>query len=145
MRASSAVVTPRAMSSRAVVFARWGAASYVIWSILHLQAAYAVYKLAAGVPVSMVQGRLLQDAWNLLAFSVTGAGTAMVLNWRNNTWGYWINAGIIGVADLGFVFFVLIPGHMPIWPGVVGPVFWLVGLILTTLGITGRGSTANDH
>lgn len=133
------------MSSKGVVVARWGAASYVIWSVLHLQAAYAVHKLALGVPVSMVQGRLLQDAWNLLAFSVAGAGTAIVLNWRNSTWGYWINAGIISIADLGFVFFVLIPGHMPIWPGIVGPVFWLVGLILTTLGITARDSAAKDH
>lgn len=126
------------MSSRAVVFARLGAASYVIWSILHLLAAYAVYKLAVGVPVSMVQGRLLQDAFNLLAFSVAGAGTSIVLNWRNDPWGYWINVGIISVADLGFVFFVLIPGHMPLWPGVIGPAFWLAGLILTTLGITAR-------
>lgn len=130
------------MTSRALVFARLGAASYVIWSILHLRAAYAVYKLAVGVPVSMVQGRLLQDAFNLLAFSVAGAGTSIALNWRNDTWGYWINVGIIGVADLGFVFFVLIPGHMPIWPGVIGPVFWLAGLILTTLGITARHSVA---
>jgi hypothetical protein len=133
------------MSNKGAVFARWGAASYVIWSILHLQAAYAVYKLAVSVPVSMVQGRLLQDAWNLLAFSVAGAGTAIVLNWRNSTWGYWINAGIISVADLGFLFFVLMPGHMAIWPGVIGPVLWLVGLILTTLGITARGSAAKDH
>jgi hypothetical protein len=145
MHTSSAGAVPRAMSSRAVVFARWGAACYVIWSILHLLAAYAVYKLAVGVPVSMVQGRLLQDAFNLLAFSVAGAGTSIVLNWRNDRWGYWINVGIISVADLGFVFFVLIPGHMPVWPGVVGPVFWLVGLILTTLGITARDSAVNDH
>ena len=145
MHASSAVAVPRVKGSRAVVLSRWGAASYVIWSILHLSAAYAVYKLAVGVPVSMVQGRLLQDAFNLLAFSVAGAGTAIVLNWRNDIRGYWINAAIISVADLGFVFFVLIPGHMPIWPGVVGPVFWLVGLILTTLGITARDSVANDH
>ena len=144
MHASSPAAVPRA-SSRAIVFARWGAASYVIWSILHLRAAYAVYKLAVGVPVSMVQGRLLQDAFNLLAFSVAGAGTSIVLNWRNDTWGYWINAGIISVADLGFVFFVLIPGHMPLWPGVIGPVFWLVGLILTTRGITARDTVANEH
>jgi hypothetical protein len=108
------------MSNKGAVFARWGAASYVIWSILHLQAAYAVYKLAVSVPVSMV-------------------------HWRNSTWGYWINAGIISVADLGFLFFVLMPGHMAIWPGVIGPVLWLVGLILTTLGITARGSAAKDH
>ncbi len=122
------------MNKNGLVFARVGAGSYLIWSVLHLQAANAVYKLAVSGPVSMIQGRLLQDAWNLLAFSVAGAGIAMVLNWRNSAWGYWINAGIVGVADLGFIFFVVLPGHMPIWPGVVGPAFWLVGLIFTTLG-----------
>jgi hypothetical protein len=127
------------MNKNGLVFARVGAGSYLIWSVLHLQAANAVYKLAVSGPVSMIQGRLLQDAWNLLAFSVAAAGTAVVLNWRNSAWGYWINAGIVGVADLGFIFFVLLPGHMPIWPGVVGPVFWLVGLIFTTLGLIGRG------
>lgn len=133
------------MSHRGASFARMGAASYLIWSILHLQAAFAVYKLAAGAPVSMIQGRLLQDAWNLLAFSVAGAGTAIALNWHNSGWGYWINAGVIGVADLGFIFFVLIPGHMALWPGIVGPIFWLVGLLLTTLGITSRDSAGKDH
>jgi hypothetical protein len=37
---------------------------------------------------------------------------SLLLNWRNSTWGYWINAGVISVADLGFVSFVLIPGHI---------------------------------
>jgi hypothetical protein len=127
------------MNKNSLLFARAGAGSYLIWSVLHLQAANAVYKLAVSAPVSMIQGRLLQDAWNLLAFSVAAAGTAVVLNWWNSAWGYWINAGIVGVADSGFILFVLLPGHMPIWPGVVGPVFWLVGLIFTTLGLIGRG------
>ena len=145
MRTSSALTAPQAMSDRGVVFARLGAASYLIWSILHLKAADSVYELAASAPVSMIQGRLLQDAWNLLAFSVAGAGTAIVLNWRNSSWGYWINAAVIGVADLGFIFFVLIPGHMAIWPGLVGPIFWLVGLILTTVGIAARNRAGKDH
>ncbi len=80
----------------------------------------------------------MQDAWNLLAFSVAAAGVAMLLNWRNTAGGYWINAGIVGVADLGFIFFILWPGYMPIWPGVVGPVFWLLGLTFTALGLIDR-------
>jgi hypothetical protein len=127
------------MNKSGLLFARVGACSYLMWSVLHLQAANAVYKLAISGSVSMIQGRLLQDAWNLLAFSVAAAGTAVVLNWRNSAWGYWINAGVVGVADMGFILFILLPGYMPVWPGVVGPVLWLVGLMFTTLGFIGRG------
>lgn len=133
------------MSKKGLTFARLGASSYFIWSLLHLQAAKAVYQLAIGGPASMTQGRLLQDAWNLAAFSVAAAGTAIALNWRNSVSGYWINLGIVSVADLGFVFFVLIPGHMAIWPGVAGPIFWIVGLLLTTAGVVARDRTTSTR
>lgn len=88
----------------------------------------------------MVGGRLLQDAWNLAAFSVAGAGIAISLNWRNSIWGYWINLSVISVADVGFILFVLVPGYMPLWPGIVGPMFWALGLILTSYGRLARSS-----
>jgi hypothetical protein len=27
----------------------------------------------------------------------------------------------------GLIFFVLIPGYMPLWPGLAGPVLWILG------------------
>jgi hypothetical protein len=115
--------------------ARLGAASYAVWALLHLQAAWAVYQLGCHGAVSMVQGRLFQDAWNLACFSAAGIGVALTLNWRNNRWGYWINLAVIGVADTGFIIFVLLPGYLPPWPGLLGPLVWLVGLALTTIGL----------
>jgi hypothetical protein len=38
----------------------------------------------------MAQGRIFQDAWNLLFFDVTAMVIALTLNIRNNAWGYWI-------------------------------------------------------
>jgi hypothetical protein len=38
------------------------------WGCLHLQAAYAVYHMGAALEPGMVQGRVFQDAWNLLFF-----------------------------------------------------------------------------
>ena len=29
--------------------------------------------------------------------------------------------------------FVLVPGHGPLWPGLVGPIFWIAGLILSSV------------
>jgi hypothetical protein len=119
--------------------ARLGAISYAIWALLHLQAAWAVYKLGHGVNPSMIQARLFQDAWNLACFSVAGLGIALAFNWRNDRWGYWINLAVISVADLGFINFVLLPGYLPPWPGLLGPIFWLLGLVLTTFGrVRGR-------
>jgi hypothetical protein len=57
----------------------------------------------------MAQGRVFQDAWNLLFFGVTAIAVALTLNIRNSAWGYWINLGVLALADTGLIFFVLIP------------------------------------
>jgi hypothetical protein len=64
------------MADRTVTYARLGAASYFIWGMLHLAAAYSVYRLGLTVPPSEVQGRVFQDAWDLFFFSVTAMGIA---------------------------------------------------------------------
>jgi hypothetical protein len=110
-----------------------GAICYALWGCLHLQAAYAVFRVGAALEPGMVQGRVFQDAWSLLFFGVTAIAVALTLNIRNNAWGYWINLWILGLADTGLIFFILIPGHMPLWPGIAGPVLWILGWILTTL------------
>ena len=110
-----------------------GAICYALWGFLHLQAAYAVYRVGAALEPGMAQGRVFQDAWNLLFFGVTAIVVALTLNIRNNAWGYWINLGVLTLADTGLIFFILLPGYMPLWPGVAGPVLWVLGWIFTTL------------
>ena len=128
---------------------RLGSVSYFVWGLLHLQAAYSVYKVGASVEAGMVQGRLYQSAWNLLFFSVCAIAVALTLNWRNDRLGYWINAGVITLADTGFIFFVLIPGYISPWPGILGPVFWIGGWILTSIALVGnekrQDATASPH
>lgn len=118
-----------------------GAIVYALWGCLHLGAAYAVYHVGAALEPGMVQGRIFQSAWNLLFFGVTAIAVALTLNIRNNAWGYWINLGVLGVADTGLIFFVLVPGYMPLWPGLAGPVLWILGLTLTTLAYFRAAST----
>lgn len=110
-----------------------GAIAYALWGCLHLEAAYAVRRLGANLEPGMVQGRVFQDSWNLLFFGVTAIAVALTLNIRNSAWGYWINLGILALADTGLIFFVLIPGYMPLWPGLAGPVLWALGATFTTL------------
>jgi len=52
---------------------------YVIWGLLHLQAAYMVYRLATSLEPGMAHGRMVQHAWNLLFASVAAIGIAVTL------------------------------------------------------------------
>jgi hypothetical protein len=117
-----------------IVFARIGAVCYVLWGLVHYDAVYNVYHIALGVPPSMVQGRLFQDAFYLFAFATTGIVLAITMNWRNSRAGFWLTALILAVADVPFILFVLVPGYAPFWPGVLGPALWVAGMIFTGLG-----------
>ena len=115
-----------------------GAVFYIIWACLHLLAAYSVYALGRSLDSSMVQARIFQNAWNLLFFSIIAISVAATLNWRNSVWGYWINFAAVGIADTGFIFFVLVPGYTPVWPGIVGPVFWVLATTFSTIALLAR-------
>jgi len=119
-----------------------GAICYVLWGCLHLRAAYAVYRVGADLAPGMAQGRVYQDSWNLLFFGVTAIVIALTLNIRNSNWGYWINLCVLALADTGLIFFVIVPGYMPLWPGLAGPVLWMIGWILTTLAYLRTPSSA---
>jgi hypothetical protein len=117
------------------VFARLGSVTYVLWGLLHIEAARRVYMLGQSIDPGMIQGRIYQDAWSLLFFAIFGIVVAVYLNWRNSCLGYWLNLIVVSAADLGYIFFVLIPGYVPLVPGGLGPLLWVLALIFSTLGI----------
>lgn len=104
------------------MFHRIGAALYLLWGIVHVGAAVETYRVAAALEFGPIQGRVFEDAWFLLFFAALAAVVAVTMNWKNNNTGYWINLVGSSVADIGFIAFVLIPGHIAIVPGIVGPV-----------------------
>ncbi len=117
------------------LFAKLGAVTYVLWGLLHIQAARLVYGLGQTLEPGMIQGRIFQDAWNLLFFALFGIVVAIFLNWKNSLLGYWINLVVVSAADLGFIVAILVPGYVPLVPGVLGPLLWLLALLFSTLGI----------
>lgn len=119
-------------SPAALVLARAGAIAYVIWALLHFQAAWKVYELGKSMPPGMASGRVLQDAWNLFCFASFAVIGAIGFNWRHDVRGWWINLAVVSATDIGFIAYVLVPGYMPMWPGLLGPIFWVVGLVLST-------------
>jgi hypothetical protein len=122
------VMTARTMSVLGSVF-------YLIWAALHVQAAYGVAQLGDSVPASMVQGRLYQDAWTLLTAAGAVAIVSLITLVRRWSLGYWLNLGIAGITDIGFIAFVLAPGYAPLWPGLQGPLAWILGLAFSTVGV----------
>ena len=117
------------------IFAKVGAVAYVMWGILHIQAARLVFLLGNSLEPGIVQGRIYQDAFNLLFFAIFGIAVAVWLNWRNSRLGYWLNLVVISAADIGFIVYVLLPGYVPLVPGGLGPLLWVVAIIFSTLGI----------
>ena len=117
---------------------------YIIWGLLHLKAAMSVYKLGTSLDPGVIQGRIFQDAWNLLFFAVVSIFVAMKWNWKNNSCGYWINLITVSVTDIGFIAFILIPDYLPLFPGILGPVFWVLGLLFSTAGLISSKNNPPD-
>jgi len=118
-----------------MILARIGAVLYVLWGILHLVAAYKVYALGQTLEKGLVQGRMYQDAWNLLFFAFFCIVVAVLYNWKNSKTGYWLNLIVVSVVDIGFILTILMPRYLPLMPGALGPILWLLALAFSTLGL----------
>ena len=117
--------------------AQIGAFLYIAWGLLHLYAAFQVYKLGNRQAAGMVQGRIYQGALNLAFFAVAVGVVAVVYNWNNSPAGYWLNLVMTSVTDIGFIVFVLAPGYLPLRPGLLGPALWILAVSFSTLGLLG--------
>ncbi|MEX0956791.1 MAG: hypothetical protein WDZ83_16465 [Rhizobiaceae bacterium] len=115
-----------------------GAIFYVLWGLLHLYAAWLGFELAAGEGVGMAQAKLYQNAWNLGYIALFSIAIGAAFNWRNSTIGYWLNIVTVSATDIGFIIFVLLPGHST---DLLGPILWLIAAALTTWGYVARPRT----
>jgi len=116
-------------------WAKLAAIFYFIWGLLHVKAAWMVYQMGSNMPADMLQGRLFQSGWNLLFFALAAGAIAVFYNWKNDRQGYWANLILVSATDIGFILFILVPGHLALWPGILGPVFWLLALITSTIAL----------
>lgn len=117
-----------------MLFAKISAVLYVVWGLVHIRAAVNMFKLGKDLEPGLVKGKINQGAWDVLLFALFAMGIAVTLNWQNAALGYWLNLILVSAADVGFVIFVLVPGYMKVFPGIVGPVFWLSAALFSTLG-----------
>ena len=126
------------------LFAKLGSITYVLWGILHIEAARKVYVLGQTLESGMVQGRIFQDAWNLLFFAIFGIVVGIFLNWKNSRLGYWLNLTVVSVGDIGYIVLVLIPGYVPFMPGALGPILWVLAVLFSTIGIMNTGKNEKN-
>jgi hypothetical protein len=117
------------------LFAKLGSVTYILWGILHIEAARKVYLLGQTLDPGMLQGRIFQDAWNLLFFAIFAIVVAIFFNWKNSRLGYWMNLTVVSAGDIGYIVFVLVPGYVPLMPGALGPILWILAVLFSTVGI----------
>jgi len=108
---------------------------YILWGLLHLFAAFQVFKLGARLEKGMVKGRVYQNALNLACLAMIVIVIAIVYNWENSPLGYWLNLVLASITDIGFIIYVLVPGYLPLRPGILGPALWILATIFSTVGI----------
>ncbi len=133
-----------------------GAFFYILWGILHVGiGALVLYRLGAeggiaaltqigtAVPPgdlpsrlpNVASGILGQHAWNLALFGVFALVVGILGNWRNSWLGYWLNLAVVSAADLGFIFFIVLPRYNTPFDALAGPVLWVLAVIFSTVGI----------
>lgn len=108
---------------------------WVIWGLVHLLAGVIVLTsdaqggfaaIADAVdPATLaydyapaVGGILNQHGWNLAWFGVATVIGALFI-WRGNLTAIWVTGMVGGMADLGYLLFVDLPGYVHFFPGTV--------------------------
>jgi len=114
--------------------AKFGAILYLLWGLLHVGAAYGIYTLGVEQSPGIVQARLFQDAAFLAVIACVVSFVAISRNWRNDPAGYWANLAFASVADIIFLALVVVPGHIPLLRGLVGPALWVAAVVFSTVG-----------
>ena len=117
------------------IFSKLGSITYVLWGVLHIVVASKVYELGQTLDADIVQARIFQDAWSLLFFAIFAIMIGVFFNWKNDRLGYWLNLIVVSVADIGYLLFILVPGYVPIIPGVIGPALWVLAVVFSTIAI----------
>jgi len=116
-----------ALKAATVLWVIWGAV-HVLAGIMVLtsDAAGGLSAIADGVDAALLSGDyhpaiggiLNQHGWNLLWFGgATLVGAVMI--WRKNMTAIWVTGMVGGLADLGYLIFVDLPGYVNFVPGTI--------------------------
>lgn len=152
------------MDSSPNIYNKIGAIFFIIWGLIHvLVGAIPVIKYFTQGPVAIFTGNemtlpaheigaTMQQVANLLveyrtdifAFGVLAIIVAVTLNWKNQVLGFWINAVVLGIVDIAFIFAQMVPGYQPLFPPVIGPASYVLGVGFCAAGLLVSGSVRSE-
>ncbi|GAB3231016.1 hypothetical protein GCM10027447_25840 [Glycomyces halotolerans] len=114
-----------------------GAASYVLWGLLHLGLAFSMIGSAItdGLPGGELEAESLMYFVCAAVFGAQAIAVAWFLNRRNDRFGYWLNLIALGVIDAVFVSVMVVPGHVDPVGGLSGPLVWVIAALTSTMAI----------
>lgn len=139
-------------------YAKIGAGFYILWGILHvfggismLIYAYSginefIINLTSNENIKnlIIEDKFIEIAltqnlafhsFNLIWFGLTSIIIAILLNYKNNKYGFWFNLIICGFSDIGLFIFMVIPGVIPIENAWMGPLLFLLAFLYSLKGI----------
>lgn len=123
------------MSATNSLLLKIAAVLWIIWGLVHAFAGVVVLTsdasggfsaIADAVDSALLQadyhpavgGILNQHGWNLGWFGVATIIGAIFI-WKGNLTAIWVTGMVGGLADLGYLFFVDVPGFVNFFPGTV--------------------------
>ncbi|MGW6934119.1 hypothetical protein ACWGE0_28965 [Lentzea sp. NPDC054927] len=112
-------------------------ALYVLWGLLHmgLGASMVISDLSDGAPTNEMAAESLLY---FIAVTVLGAQAiyvALTLNRHRSPAGFWLNTVVLGVIDVAFVVYLVLPGHVDLLGGIAGPVIWLAATVCAAVAL----------
>lgn len=112
-------------------------ALYVLWGLLHmgLGVSMVVSDLSDGAPTNELAAESLLY---FIAVTVLGAQAiyvAIMLNRHTSPAGFWLNTVVLGIVDVAFVGYLVLPGHVDLVGGLAGPVIWLTATICAAVAL----------
>ena len=92
-------------------------------------------------PITLfAQGQLILNfCIDVGGYGVLGFGVAWLIMRRASWTGYLIGVLVIGIADLAFLFALVVPGVTELNTGTVGgPVLWFLAVLITPFGLSAQ-------
>ena len=138
---------------------RVGAILFLLWGIVHIigGATFVYLTATSGTDVALqtmasaiesvsagtgadVGALLSYHFFNIAWLGLLAVAVAVTLNWKNSISGFWINLAVVGLTDIGLLFFMLLPGTMSWADGSVGIVLGLAAIVFSGAAITTRST-----
>lgn len=113
---------------------RWSTGLYVLWGLLHMGvgASMVFSDLSDGVPATETAAESLLYFIVVTVLGAQAIFVALTLNRVNSPVGFWLNTAVLGVIDVAFIVYFVLPGHVDLLGGLAGPIIWLAATACAT-------------